>query len=267
MKLAVFGHPIAHSKSPSIHHQFARSLGHDVSYTKQDIEPDTFETEVLAFFKEGGSGLNITLPFKERAFALAQQHTASAKAAKAVNTLFMHDGVLWGGNTDGIGLVADLSHYLKWPIEDKKVLLLGAGGAARGVLQPLLSQNPKSITIANRTVSKAEALAQEFGLIHQALSELGSQSFDIIINASSAGLSGEAITLPSGIVGAATCVYDMVYGSEPTAFMSWAMGQGAKCSADGLGMLLEQAAESYCIWTGQRPSTQSLRDDQTLIHC
>ena len=260
-KYAVFGNPIAHSKSPDIHRQFAEQTGQDLSYSKQLVADDGFEAAADAFFAGGGKGLNITVPFKQDAYAYVARTTPRARRAGAVNTLSLQaDGTILGDTTDGIGLVSDIINNLGWEVRHKRVLVLGAGGAVRGVLEPLLAQQPQHIVIANRTVDKALQLSKgfaEFGyLLGCGFDMLDEQQFDLIINGTSAGLQGDLPPLPDSLIDAngATVCYDMLYGAKPTPFMQWAAQRGAKVS-DGLGMLVGQAAESFALWRGIRPET------------
>ena len=260
-KYAVFGNPIDHSKSPDIHRQFAEQTGQALSYEKQLVDPQGFEAAADAFFAGGGKGLNITVPFKQDAYAYVARTTPRARRAGAVNTLSKEaDGTILGDTTDGVGLVTDIKHNLGWQIRHKKVLILGAGGAVRGVLEPLLEEQPQHIIIANRTVDKALQLAKgfaEFGyLLGCGFDMLDEQQFDVIINGTSASLQGELPPLPDSLINSdgSTVCYDMLYGAEPTPFMQWAAERGAKVS-DGLGMLVGQAAESFALWRGVRPQT------------
>ena len=260
-KYAVFGNPIAHSKSPDIHRQFAEQTGQDLSYSKQLVAEDGFEVAANEFFASGGKGLNITVPFKQDAYAYVARTTPRARRAGAVNTLSLQaDGTILGDTTDGVGLVSDIVNNLGWEIRHKRVLVLGAGGAVRGVLEPLLEQQPQHIVIANRTVDKALQLSKgfaEFGyLLGCGFDMLGEQQFDLIINGTSAGLQGELPPLPDSLIDAngTTACYDMLYGAEPTPFIQWAAQRGAQVS-DGLGMLVGQAAESFALWRGVRPET------------
>jgi shikimate dehydrogenase len=260
-KYAVFGNPIAHSKSPDIHRQFAEQTGQDLSYSKQLVVEDGFEAAANEFFANGGRGLNITVPFKQDAYAYVARTTPRARRAGAVNTLSLEaDGTILGDTTDGVGLVSDIVNNLGWEIRHKRVLVLGAGGAVRGVLEPLLEQQPQHIVIANRTVDKALQLSKgfaEFGyLLGCGFDMLGEQQFDLIINGTSAGLQGELPLLPDSLIDAngTTACYDMLYGAEPTPFIQWAAQRGAQVS-DGLGMLVGQAAESFALWRGVRPET------------
>jgi len=260
-RYAVMGNPIAHSKSPRIHTLFAQQTKQDLEYTAILVELDGFEDAVAGFLADGGKGLNITVPFKEAAWALAHTRSPRAERAGAVNTLLLdQSGRHFGDNTDGAGLVRDLVSNHGAALQDRRVLLVGAGGAARGVLQPLLNENPALLVIANRTADKAIELARSFcelGRIEGCgLDNLEGNSFDIIINATAASLAGEVPALPVSIVTADCWCYDMMYGDQPTAFMEWARAQGAARTLDGLGMLVEQAAESFYLWRRVRPDTR-----------
>ena len=262
-KYAVFGNPIKHSKSPLIHSAFAAQCGQAMQYRAVRVDKDGFTRAASNFFAEGGKGLNITLPFKEEAFQYAGRLSERATRAGAVNTLKLaNDGVVEGDNTDGVGLVRDMVANLGWMVQGQRVLIIGAGGAVRGVLEPLLRERPREILIVNRTASRAEQLAAEFadlGSISGGGYELlDERQFDLVINASSAGLEGEAPDLPSSLLTERSCCYDMLYGAEPTPFMRWAAHHAAWAVADGLGMLVEQAAQSFYIWRGQRPETQTV---------
>jgi len=272
-KYAVFGNPIGHSKSPAIHRQFAEQTGQALSYEKQLVDKQGFEAAADAFFNSGGKGLNITVPFKQDAYAYVARTTPRARRAGAVNTLSLEaDGTVLGDTTDGVGLVNDIKDNLGWDIRHKRVLILGAGGAVRGVLEPLLEEQPQHVVIANRTVDKALQLAKgfaEFGyLLGCGFDMLGEQQFDVIINGTSAGLQGELPPLPDSLIDAksATACYDMLYGAEPTPFVQWAQQRGAQAS-DGLGMLVEQAAESFALWRGVRPQTAPVIADLRAQLC
>jgi shikimate dehydrogenase len=261
-KYAVFGNPIAHSKSPVIHEQFAKQTQQDITYTRELAPIDGLAKAIKTFAAEGGKGANITVPFKQEAYELCDKLSKRARQAGAVNTLIISDGEITGDNTDGIGMVRDIIDNYGWQISGKTILLLGAGGAVRGVLGPLLEQNPKQVFISNRTVEKAQNLAQAFskqGHI-QALSfdQVPHHALDIIINGTSASLSGEVPPIPPTCVGEQTQCYDMMYAKEPTAFLVWAAQQGATQLADGLGMLAEQAAESFRLWRGVKPKTEEV---------
>ena len=260
----VIGNPVEHSKSPRIHALFAAQTDQDIVYGRLLAPLDGFAASVRDFMAAGGRGANITVPFKEEAFRLSDQLSARAEAAGAVNTLrFDSNGTIFGDNTDGAGLVRDITANLCRSLHAKQVLLLGAGGAARGVILPLLLEGPARLYIANRTPARAAALVNEFNALPDApagrldggsFSNLAGQHFDVIINATSAGLSDTPLNLPDGIFAPGALAYDMVYGRD-TPFMQQALGAGAQV-ADGLGMLVEQAAESFCIWRGVRPDTQ-----------
>ncbi len=256
-KYALIGNPVAHSFSPLIHAEFARQTGHDVEYTRLLAPLDGFAAVVEQFRAQGGKGLNVTLPFKLEAYQLATRRSARAEHAQAVNTLKFEDGAVFGDNTDGAGLVRDIEVNLGFPIVAMRVLLMGAGGAARGALLPLLEKKPVTVVIANRTVEKAHELAQRF--FHQGCSgcgydELVNRQFDLVINATSASIAGELPPLPAHLFAPRSLAYDMMYGKEPTPFLKFALEQGARI-ADGSGMLIEQAAESFLIWRGVRPDT------------
>jgi len=256
---AVFGNPIAHSKSPRIHALFAQQTGQDMHYEAILAPPGDFVGSLRAFADDGGCGANVTVPFKEEAFRLCSGRTARAEAAGAVNTLLIADGIVVGDNTDGVGLVRDIENNLRFPIAGKRVLLLGAGGAARGVILPLLDESPASLVIANRTEDKARKLADSFAaeangaLSWSTFGSLANQSFDLIINATSAGLDNAELPLPASIFNSGCLAYDMMYGRD-TPFMLQARRAGAQVH-DGLGMLVEQAAEAFYVWRGVRPDT------------
>jgi len=253
---AVIGSPIKHSRSPEIHSAFARQTGIELNYLKEEVLSNDVEQFVKRFFKDG-IGLNVTLPHKGAVFELADRVTPAAKAAKAANTLFMREGELVADNTDGRGLLQDITHRLAWTIQGKRVLVIGAGGAVRGILQPLLSASPEQVVIFNRTHAKAESLAAEFRIDAASDQRMG-KAFDIIINGSSAGLSGDLPRVPKTIIAEHTCVYDMVYGAGDTPFITWAKSLGAQECSDGLGMLIEQAAESFYMFFGVRPVTRDV---------
>ena len=259
-RYAVIGHPIEHSRSPQIHTAFAAQLGHALTYERLLGDLDDVETEIRAFFAAGGAGLNVTVPFKERAFALAERHSPGAQRAAAVNTLLPDaEGRLVGHNTDGPGLVTDLCSNHGLALQGARVLLLGAGGAARGVLLPLLEQAPVALFVANRTASKARELAALFadaGAIEGGgFDALPAEPFDLIINATAAGLSDQVPPIPGRALRPGGWTYDMMYGAAPTAFVRWGRAHGAGQALDGLGMLVEQAAEAFALWRGVRPQT------------
>ena len=267
---AVMGNPIHQSKSPNIHQAFADQEKQSIEYKAQLVptEGGAFDEAVKQFFAEGGRGLNVTVPFKEKAWELAEIRSPAAEKAGAVNTLSYNTQLkkYLGDNTDGCGLLKDLTKNLGAVLADKRVLILGAGGAVRGVMEPLLSEGPSCLIIANRTVEKAQQLVELFaasaGAVDmQALSfeALEQQAgFDVIINGTSASLQGDLPPLPEKIVTPTTFCYDMMYAATPTVFNQWAKDQGAAQTEDGLGMLVEQAAEAYYIWRGFRPDTQSV---------
>lgn len=255
----VFGNPIGHSKSPLIHRLFAGQTGQQLDYQTALAPLDDFPAFAQAFF-QGGRGANVTVPFKEQAFALADSLTERGRRAGAVNTLArLEDGTLLGDNTDGAGLVRDLTVNCGLSLRGKRILLLGAGGAVRGVLEPLLAEQPEVLVIANRTVEKAELLAREFadlGPVSASGFDWLEEAVDVIINATSASLSGELPPIaPSLIAPGKTFCYDMMYGKELTAFNRWAIEHGAVQAVDGLGMLVEQAAEAFLLWRGVRPDS------------
>lgn len=254
---AVFGNPINHSKSPHIHRHFAEQTGQDMTYTKQLVADGEFVAAATEFFAKGGKGLNITVPFKLDAYRFADHLTPRARRAGAVNTLAVQtDGSILGDNTDGIGMIHDM-HNLGWELRNKRVLILGAGGAVRGILQPLLEQEPESLAIVNRTHDKAEQLANSFHDLGDVralkLEELAGQQYDLVINGTSASLHGELPPLPDDLLAPGACCYDMMYGAEPTVFLQWAQDHGAAGVADGLGMLVGQAAEAFYLWRQIRP--------------
>jgi len=261
-RYAVIGNPIAHSRSPAIHAQFARQTGQDISYERLLAPLDGFVATVDAFRAAGGRGLNVTVPFKLQAFDYALRRSPRAQAAGAVNTLaFDADGV-FGDNTDGVGMVRDISGRLGVALAGCRVLLVGAGGAARGVLLPLLEAGAASVLIANRTAAKAHHLAgvaddsRVRGCGFDALEhERGAGSFELLVNATSAGLDDAAPPIPDACYRGARLAYDMVYGARPTPFMLRASELGCARVSDGLGMLVEQAAESFRLWRGVRPAT------------
>ena len=260
-RYAVFGNPVKHSKSPLIHAEFARQCDQGLQYRAVRIELDAFARCAGNFFEQGGCGLNITVPFKTEAYEFADVLSDRARRAAAVNTLWRReDGSIAGDNTDGIGLIRDMVANLGWTVQSMRVLIVGAGGAVRGILEPLLRERPRELLVVNRTAAKAEQLAAEFGDLGEirggGLALVGGAQFDLIINASSAGLDGQMADLPSSILTERSCCYDLLYGAEPTAFTRWAAQHTAWAVADGLGMLVEQAAESFYLWRRVRPETR-----------
>ena len=257
---AVMGNPISHSKSPSIHTLFAEQTQQSILYTAIHVDLGGFAQAVGNFAAAGGKGLNVTVPFKQEAWELVTKRSERAERAGAVNTIKIEDGQLFGDNTDGVGLVNDLMINNDIELKDKKVLLMGAGGAARGVLVPLLKQNPSYLFIANRTPDRSKDLAASF-------SDLGSiegggyehipdEKFDVVINATAASLQGDLPPLPDSLLNDNASCYDMMYGAKPTPFMTWANEHKATKVLDGLGMLVEQAAEAFYIWRNVRPETK-----------
>ena len=262
-RYAVFGNPIKQSKSPAIHSLFASQAAQDMQYRAVRVELGEFDDAARRFFEGEGAGLNVTIPFKSDAHAFADHLSASAARAGAVNTLTLEeDGRIKGDNTDGVGLVRDMIVNLGWSLQGSRILLLGSGGAARGVLDPLLREHPAQLLVVNRTAARAEGLVAEFAdlgpLEGGGFDLIGERQFEIIINATSTGLSGDLPEVPSTALTENSCCYDMVYGAQPTPFMRWAAHHAAWAVSDGLGMLVEQAAESFFIWRKVRPETRSV---------
>jgi len=256
-RYAVIGNPVAHSRSPWIHAQFARVTGEDIEYGRLEAPADSFVRAVEAFRAQGGKGLNVTLPFKGEAFRFCAATSERAAAAQAVNTLVLDRGRPWGDNTDGVGLVRDLSVNLGRTLAGARILLMGAGGAAQGVIGPLAQAGASAIVVANRTVARAQALAARVrGATPCGYEALAGRSFDLVVNATSAGLAGELPPLPAALFAPEALAYEMVYG-RVTPFMAMARAAGAQV-ADGLGMLVEQAAESFLVWRGIRPETAAV---------
>jgi len=265
---AVVGNPIGHSKSPLIHKMFAQQSNQQLDYVTKLVALDRFAADVNSFFADQGCGLNVTVPFKQQAWDIANQLSDAAMLAGAVNTLWIKDGQIQGDNTDGIGLVKDLISNNGYQLANKKILILGAGGAVRGVLQPIIAERPSSITIANRTLSKALELATIFSDIYTLNCCEYRQlegCYDLIINGTSASLNNELPPIPDELVSTGSYLYDMMYGSQVTVFNQWGKDLGAKKCIDGLGMLVEQAAESFRLWRGVEPDTAQvitrLRDE------
>ena len=280
-RYGVVGNPVAHSLSPVIHRLFAEQTGETLTYKAIEAPLDGFSETVERFFAAGGAGLNVTVPFKQEAFALARRHSARARLAGAANTLWLEDGALYADNTDGAGLIADLKKNHQVPLKGRHILLLGAGGVARGALPSLLAEAPASITLANRTVSKAEAIVAALTaapdaatdttpiavtdtaageprpvLSARSYTDLEEARYDLIINATSLGLHGDTPPVPPQSMAPDCCCYDMQYSIEvPTPFQTWARANGAAQAIDGLGMLIEQAAESFRQWHTTRPDT------------
>jgi len=258
---AVIGNPISHSKSPLIHTEFAKQTEQNLDYVTREVPLDDLANGLKQLQAEGFKGINITVPFKEQAWKIVTDRSQHATRAGAINTiLFNEDGSLYGDNTDGIGLCRDLVDNHQIELKGTRILLLGAGGAARGVIEPLLSYDPAELVIANRTASKADNLAQRynnFGNISGGGFDQLSGSFDVIINATAASLQGEVPPLPDGILNSNASCYDMMYSDTDTAFISWAKQHGANKTIDGLGMLIEQAAEAFRLWRSVKPDTQS----------
>ena len=259
----VFGNPIAHSKSPFIHAAFAAQTGHDLHYEARLTPVDDFAGGLRAFLAAGGRGANVTVPFKEDAFRLATRRTPRAEQAGAVNLLSFAAGEIIGDNSDGAGLLRDIEANLGHDIRGRRILLLGAGGAARGALGPLLAAAPATLTIANRSPEKARGLVERFTefstfsgpLDGLAYSAIAGRQYDVVINATAASLAGELPPLPEGLFAPGSLAYDMMYGRGETPFLAYARAQGAGHCADGLGMLVEQAAEAFFVWRGIRPAS------------
>ena len=267
-RYAVIGHPVSHSRSPFIHARFAAQTRQSMTYTTIDATPEQFESTVRHFFAEGGKGLNVTVPHKEAAVQVVDELTPRASRAGAVNTLALRrGGRLLGDNTDGAGLARDLLNNHRITIAGRRVLLLGAGGAARGALAPLLGLRPSELIIVNRNVLRARELVERFSDMGrlQAIGyhELGGAPYDVVINATAASLAGELPALPPGIVSSQSICYDMYYGRDETPFTRWALQRGCARAVMGLGMLVEQAAESFHLWRGLLPDTASVLSDLT----
>ncbi|MCI3207685.1 MULTISPECIES: shikimate dehydrogenase [Pandoraea] len=266
-RYAVIGHPVEHSQSPFIHAEFARETAQRLTYERLLAPLDAFAATVRTFIEHGARGANVTVPFKLEAHALADRLTERAQAAGAVNTLVFDADGITGDNTDGVGLVRDIEGPLGVSLAGRRVLLLGAGGASRGAMLPLIEAKPAALFIANRTASRADELVGRFtdAAKRQAVSLAGGGwdavpgSFDVVINATAGSLQGDVPPLPAGTYAAGALAYDMMYGAQPTVFMTHALSAGADRAADGLGMLVEQAAEAFAVWRGVRPSTDVVR--------
>ena len=259
----VMGNPVAHSKSPQIHTAFAKQTGQQMHYQAILVEEGKFPTALAEFQKQGGKGLNITLPYKTEAWSVCDILTNRAERAQAVNTIWFNEkGERCGDNTDGAGLICDLKNNHSITINDMDILIIGAGGAVRGILGPLFDQHPAKIVITNRTLSKAEQLARIFSdrgrLIVCDFNALVGRQFQLVINGTSASLQGEVPPLPDDLLAGDACCYDMFYSNEDTVFVSWAETHNASSAIDGLGMLVEQAAESFLLWRGVRPDTKQV---------
>lgn len=258
-RYAVFGNPISHSLSPAIHAMFAKAEGESLSYEAILIPQGEFAARARRMFADGLSGANVTLPFKVDAFEIADVASERAQLAGAANFLAARDGKVHADNTDGAGLVADLTRNLSQDLRGKRVLLLGAGGAARGVIAPLLALRPAALVVANRTAARAHELARRFAsrgpIEGAALDAIPAGAFDLVINATSGGTRGEALAFPPQVFGSGVLAYDMAYGASASAFIAQARARGAT-AGDGLGMLVEQAAESFQLWRGKRPATR-----------
>ncbi len=256
----VVGNPVAHSKSPQIHAAFAEQTQQNIFYQAIQVDDGKFKAALKEFQAQGGKGLNITVPFKGEAWEISEDRSNRAERALAVNTISFDDaGNIIGDNTDGVGLIRDMTINHDISIKDKDILILGAGGAVRGILDPLFDEQPNKVVIANRTVSRAEELTDIFSdrgdISACGFDELAGSSYDIIINGTSASLQGEVPPLPENLLNDNACCYDMMYSMSDTPFVSWAKAHGTTKAFDGLGMLIEQAAESFFIWRGVRPDT------------
>ena len=259
-RYAVMGYPVSHSRSPVIHRLFAVQTGENLQYELLEVAPDKLAAAIRQFAKTGGKGLNITLPHKSEVTRLVDDMSERASNAGAVNTLVFRDGEIFGDNTDGVGFLRDLQSNLGLELEDANILILGAGGATRGIIAPLLDVKPKSLLIANRTMSRAKSLAEHFstqGPVTACRFEdvRNPPVYDLVVNATSAGLKGEMPPYPEDAIGEDTVCYDLSYSMKATPFASWAAEHGAARSVMGWGMLVEQAAESFYLWRGVRPDT------------
>ena len=263
-RYAVVGNPVAHSLSPRIHGEFARQTGETLEYRAIEIATDAFAAGIADLQRQGYQGVNVTVPFKREAWELCHSKTDRAQIAGAVNTLcFRENGTIHGDNTDGVGLIRDLAHNLKIELEGKNILILGAGGAVRGVLEPLLAQFPSRITLANRSLDRAITLVEDFTSIGEievvAYNQIKPEGYHLIINATAAGLSNQVPPISAAVLNRAGVCYDMMYNlNTATTFVDWAISNGVKQSHDGLGMLVEQAAEAFYLWRGLRPKTSQL---------
>ncbi|HAB48552.1 MAG: shikimate dehydrogenase [Betaproteobacteria bacterium] len=269
---AVIGHPVAHSRSPAIHQAFARQFGHAIRYSRLHAAPDCFADVLEAFRAGGGDGVNVTLPFKREAYAICSQLSPRAQAAAAVNTIDFSEGTIYGDNTDGVGLVDDLTKRLGFLLQGSSLMIFGAGGATQGVLAPMFQAGCAHITLVNRDVEKARQLCSAFHkhhgshqLAYCAYSDLSAraqtQNFDVLINATATGLSKEKLPIPDELFASSRLAYDMFYAAAPTAFMQQAYAAGCQQQSDGLGMLVSQAAHAYARWHGLMPETAQLYQD------
>ena len=257
-KLGVMGNPIGHSLSPEIHLMFAKQFGDEISYDKVEIPLGEFESAIGEMIDEGYHGLNVRIPFKLDAFRCSTKCSSQARQSRAVNTLTFQNNKILGENTDGTGFIRDLEERLKFFVEHKKILILGAGGGVRGILPALMERMPKSVTVANRSVARAQELCDEFGIQSILYDETGSESYDLIVNATPTSLQNKAPLVSPFAFDGCELAYDLVYAAKPTPFMELAKQGGARHASDGLGMLVEQAADSYEIWMGHRPGTQDV---------
>ena len=260
-RYVVIGNPVSHSLSPAIHAHFAAQAADAIEYGTLLVPPGRFMAHAQAFFDGGGKGANVTLPFKVDAFHWARVRSERAEIAEAANFLAMRSGIVEADNTDGAGLVSDLTRNLGVQLRGRRILVIGAGGAARGVVAPLLAQNPQRLVIANRTVERARDLAQRFaslgGVEAAALDAIPADDFDVVVNATSTSTHGEPLLVPDGVLERAGIAYDMAYGAAAKPFLERARSRGTRAS-DGLGMLVEQAAESFLLWRGRRPATAAI---------
>ena len=266
-RLGVLGHPVEHSRSPELHFHFAGQFGLSIDYQKLEVLPGTFSEVANRLIQDGWRGCNVTVPYKFDAHDICTARSENAQATGVVNTLsFEPSGVITGHNTDGPGLINDMVHHLDWRLREARILVLGAGGATQGILGALLEAKPSAVHVWNRTHERAVVLSQrqtDDRLEARSTSELEAQ-YDIIIHASAAGLSGQRVDVPPHVIGSLTCAYDLSYSQEKTPFLTWASSLGAAATADGLGMLIEQAALAFEVWFGQQPSTLALRRAEGL---
>ena len=260
---AVIGNPITHSKSPLIHTEFSKQTKQDIHYEAIFAPLNGFKAAINLFKQKGGKGMNVTIPFKADAYKISTQLTEQAEAAQTVNTLVFNGNEIYGHNTDGTGLIRDIVANFGFTIIAKRILLCGAGGAASGIILPLLKQKPSMLVIANRTVQKAHKLRNQFlsydnNIVSGNYEDVAGKRFDLVINATSTSLTGKSLLLPKGIFATGSFAYDLMYGNEQTSFLQLAQKEGAKYLSDGSGMLVEQAAESFFLWRGIRPETKEL---------